>query len=145
MLLRAFGARIGRDVHIYPNVRIIMPWNVSIGDECAIGERVVIYSLGRITIGKKVTVSQQAHLCAGTHDHRRPDFPLVKTPIVIGDGVWICADAFIGPGVRVGYGAVIGARAVAIKDVPRNAIVVGNPARTVRERPEHCDQAPKFR
>jgi putative colanic acid biosynthesis acetyltransferase WcaF len=50
--------------------------------------------------------------------------------------VWICTDAFVGPGVTVGEGAIVGARAVVVKDVPPRAIMVGNPARMVRFRPE---------
>ncbi|MGE4061425.1 MAG: putative colanic acid biosynthesis acetyltransferase [Sphingomonadales bacterium] len=140
LLLRLFGARIGRDVHIYPSVRVTIPWNVRVGDGTAIGDRAILYALGQITIGARVTVSQQAHLCAGTHDWRQPDMPLVKMPIRIGDDAWICADAFIGPGVTVGAAAIVGARAVAVKDVPPGVIVGGNPARVLRPR-NHLEQA----
>lgn len=136
MLLRLFGARVGREVHIYPTVRITIPWNVTIGDYSAVGDRALLYSLGRITIGERVTISQQAHLCAGTHDYRKPDFPLVKAPIGISAGVWICADAFVGPNVVVGKGAILGARGVAMKNVPPGVIAAGNPARVVKVRPE---------
>lgn len=127
-LLRCFGATIGAHVHIYPSVRIAIPWNISIGDFCAVGDRATLYSLGRITLGNSATVSQNAHLCAGTHDHRDPTMPLLKQPITIGDGVWVCADAFIGPNVTVGAFAIVGARAVVVKDVPTAQIVAGNPA-----------------
>lgn len=133
-LLRLFGARVGRDVHVYPTVRIAIPWNLSIGDGSAVGDRAVIYALGPVFIGERVTVSQYAHLCAGTHDWRDPAMPLVKRPIVIADDVWICADVFVGPGVTIGASAVVGARAVAMRDVPANAIVAGNPAKQVGER-----------
>lgn len=130
-LLRLFGARIGTAVHVYPSVRITIPWHLCIGDQSAIGDRAIIYALGPISLGRQVTVSQGAHLCAGTHDWRRPDRPLLKVPIRIGDGVWIAADAFIGPGVTVGEGAIVGARAVAMKDVPPQTTVIGNPARAL--------------
>jgi len=133
-VLRLFGAQIGRDVHIYPNVRIAVPWNLEIADEAAVGDRAILYSLGLIRIEKGATISQNAHLCAGTHDHTRPDLPLLKLPIVIGTGAWICADAFVGPGVTIGELSVVGARAVAVRDVPARAIVAGNPARRVGER-----------
>lgn len=132
MLLRTFGAKIGRDVHVYPSVRIAIPWNIDIGDQAAVGDRAILYSLGSITLGARATVSQGAHLCAGSHDVSRPDRPLTKPPIRIGDDAWIAADAFIGPGVTVGAGAVAGARAVVMKDVDPGWIVTGNPARTVR-------------
>jgi putative colanic acid biosynthesis acetyltransferase WcaF len=133
-LLRRFGAKIGRSVHVYPSATIYFPWNLEVGDECAIGEHVLIYNLGRVTLGPRVTISHRAHLCAGTHDHTKPDFPLLRPPIVICSDAWICADAFVGPGVTVGEGAIVGARAVAMKDVKPRSIVVGNPARESRKR-----------
>jgi putative colanic acid biosynthesis acetyltransferase WcaF len=133
-VLRTFGASIGRNVHVYPSARIAVPWNLHVGENSAIGDWVIIYNLGRIEIGRDVTVSQYAHLCAGTHDYKRPDMPLLKVPISIGDGAWICADAFIGPGVTVGSAAVVGARAVVVKGVEANAIVAGNPARVISKR-----------
>lgn len=131
-LLRRFGARIGAEVHIYPSVRIAIPWNLAIGDQTAVGDRAILYALGPIAIGARTTISQGAHLCAGTHDWRRPDMPLLKPPIRIGDDVWICAEAFVGPGVTVADGAIVGARAVAMRDVAARAIVAGNPARMLR-------------
>jgi putative colanic acid biosynthesis acetyltransferase WcaF len=135
-LLRLFGARIGRGVHIYPSVRIAVPWNLRIGDQTAVGDCAILYSLGPITIGERVTISQGAHLCAGTHDYRDPTMPLLKLPIVVAHEAWISADAFVGPGVQVGARAIVGARCVAMKDVAPAAIVVGNPARLLRWR-EH--------
>ncbi|MBN4068512.1 hypothetical protein JYU06_03205 [Desulfotalea psychrophila] len=68
-LLRSFGARIGKQVHIYNSAVIYMPWNLEIGDWSSIGEETFIYNLGKITIGTKATISHRAHLCAGTHDY----------------------------------------------------------------------------
>ena len=134
VLLRVFGARIGRHVRLEPSVTVPMPWNLTIGDWSAIGAGARLYSLGAITLGSSVTVSQGAHLCAGTHDYTDPRMPLLKPPVSVGDQAWICADAFVGPGVAVGEGAVIGARAVVVKDVEPWAVVVGNPARVVKHR-----------
>ena len=100
----------------------------------SIGERAVVYNLGRVVIGRRATVSQQTHLCAGTHDYDDPSFPLVTDPITIGDEAWICADAFVGPGVEVGEGAIVAARAVAIGNVESWSIVGGNPAREIKKR-----------
>ena len=83
-LLRCFGAKIGQSVHVYPSATIYFPWNLEAGDESAIGEQVFIYNLGQVTLGSRVTISHRAHLCAGTHDHTKPDFPLLRPPIVIG-------------------------------------------------------------
>jgi putative colanic acid biosynthesis acetyltransferase WcaF len=133
-LLRLFGARIGAEVHVYPSAHITIPWNLTIGDHSAIGNRAILYALGHITIAERVTVSQGAHLCAGTHDHHDPAMPLLKRPIVIERDAWICADAFVGPGVRVGSRAIVGARCVVMKDVESDAIMIGNPARLLRWR-----------
>lgn len=133
-ILSLFGARIGRNVHLCPSVRIAVPWNLEIGDEVAVGDRVTLYNLGRLAIGPSATISQGAHLCGGTHDFRRTHLPLVKSPITIGAGAWICADAFVGPGVTVGELAVVGARAVVVRNVGPKEIVAGNPARRLGTR-----------
>ncbi len=133
-VLRLFGARIGEDVHIYPTTHLYMPWNVEIGDWAALGEDVLIYSLGKVTIGRNVALSYRAHVCAGSHDLEDPALPLLKPPVRIEEGVWVGTEAFIGPGVTVGAGAVIGARSVVVKDVPPLDIVAGNPAKQIRKR-----------
>jgi putative colanic acid biosynthesis acetyltransferase WcaF len=134
-LLRLFGARIGTNVRIHPTARIAVPWNISVDNNTAIGDRATLYSLGKIRIGADVTVSQGAHLCAGSHDYRYTDMPLLKCPITIGPGAWICADAFVGPGIEVGEHAIVGARAVVTKAVESWTIVAGNPSRPVKDRP----------
>jgi putative colanic acid biosynthesis acetyltransferase WcaF len=138
-MLRLFGGSIGRGVRIFPTVKIIIPWNLTIDDYATIGDGVILYALGRITICTGATVSQGAHLCAGTHDHRKREFPLVKLPVSVGEGAWICADAFIGPNVTIGAYAIVGARGVAMRDVAAWAIVAGNPAILVGQRPKFCN------
>jgi putative colanic acid biosynthesis acetyltransferase WcaF len=135
-LLKLFGARIGRHVHIHPSVSVEIPWNLRIGRFSAVGDRAILYNLGMVQIGSSTTISQGAHLCAGTHDYRTPEFPLVKSRISIGDNVWICADAFIGPGVKIEDRAIAGARAVVMHDVSAGCIVAGNPAVTIKRRDE---------
>jgi putative colanic acid biosynthesis acetyltransferase WcaF len=133
-VLRLFGARIGAHVNIYPSTHIYMPWNVEIGDWSALGEDAFVYSLGKVRIGQSVTISYRAHVCAGTHDLNDPALRLLKPPVVIEDGVWAGTESFIGPGVTVGQGAVVGARAVVVKNVAPLHIVAGNPARTIGQR-----------
>lgn len=133
-LLRRFGARVGIHVHIYPTVKIQYPWLLEIDDYSAIGDGVRIYNLGPLKIGKRATISQMAHLCGGSHDYQSPEMTLLRSPITIEEDSWVCADAFIGPGVTVGRGAVVGARSVVAKDVRSWSIVVGNPAREIGER-----------
>jgi maltose O-acetyltransferase len=77
-----------------------------------------------------------------TNNHRfdRTDIPMriqgfsEEKPVFIGDDVWIGQRAIILPGVRVGDHAIVGAGAVVTKDVPKGAIVGGNPARVLRMR-----------
>ena len=134
LVLRAFGARVGAEVHVHPAARIEMPWNVELGDWSSIGDGAHFYSLGKIRVGAYATVSYRAHLCAGTHDFRDPKLPLLKPPIEVRRGAWIGTEAFVGPGVTVGEGALVGARAVVVRNVPDAAVVVGNPARIVGTR-----------
>lgn len=133
-VLRCFGARIGAEVNTYPSTRIYFPWNLAIGDWSALGEEAFIYNLGPVTLGERVTISHRAQLCAGTHDYTQPDLPLLKPPIVVQNQAWICADAFVGPGVTVGEGAIVGARAVVMKNVEPWTIVAGNPAKMIKQR-----------
>lgn len=134
MLLRLFGAQVGAGAHVYPSARIYLPWNLTLGEESSIGEWALVYNLGLVTIGDRATISHRAHLCAGTHDYRDPTLPLLRLPIEIGAQAWVCADAFIGPGRKVGEGAIVGAAAVVVTDVPAWQIVGGNPARVIKAR-----------
>lgn len=134
-LLRRFGARIGRRCLIRRTVRVEVPWNLTVGDDALLGEHVLVYSLGPITIGDRAMVSQHAHLCAGSHDHRSSAMTLLRIPITIAADCWIAADAFIGPGVTIGEGTVVGARSAVFKDLPAWKICFGHPARVVGDRP----------
>ena len=134
MLLRLFGAKVGEQVHIYNSCTIYMPWNLEIGNWSAIGEWALIYNLGKVKIGERSTISHKAHICAGTHDYTNRALPLIKSPIEIGGEAWVCSEAFIGPGVSVGYGAIVGARSVVVQNVKNWTIVAGNPARYIRDR-----------
>ena len=133
-LLRLFGAKIGKGVIIYSSVKIWAPWNFEIGDGSALGNGVVCYCVDKIKIGDNVTISQYTHLCAATRDYTRKYLPLIKKPIIIESNAWVCTGAFIGPGVKICSGAVVGARAVVIKDVPEWKIVAGNPAKIIKDR-----------
>ena len=133
-ILRLFGAKIGRHVHIYSSTVIWFPWNLEIGDWSAIGEETLIYNLGKVTIGKKATVSHRVHVCAGTHDYTDPALPLLRPEIRIGNQTWICANTFIGPDIKIGEGAVIGAGTVMVKDAEPWGVYAGNPAKYIKKR-----------
>lgn len=133
-ILRLFGAKIGKHVHIYSSTIIWFPWNLEIGDWSAIGEDTLVYNLGRIIIGEKATISHRAHLCAGTHDYTNPTLPLLRPEIHIGNQAWVCANSFIGPGVTVSEGAIVGAGSVLMKDAESWGIYAGNPAKFIKKR-----------
>lgn len=134
LLLRCFGAAVDRTAHIHASARIEIPWHLEIGPHSSIGEFAIIYNLGRVTLGRRVSISQYAHLCAGTHDYTRYDMPLIRPPIHVEDDAWVAADAFVGPGVTVGHGAIVGARAAVFKDVEPWTVVGGNPAKFIKRR-----------
>ncbi len=133
-ILRLFGARIGRGARVYASVRIWYPPRLRMGDFAVLGPRVICYNQDRIEIGARAIVSQGAHLCTGSHDLGDPNFQLVTRPIVIGEDAWIAAEAFIGPGVTVGRGAVLGARGVTFRALQPGRVYAGNPARDIRAR-----------
>ncbi|RMD58918.1 colanic acid biosynthesis acetyltransferase WcaF, partial [Candidatus Parcubacteria bacterium] len=133
-LLRLFGAKIGKKVLIRPSARITYPWKVRIGDYSWIGDHVELYSLGEIVIGSHVVISQRSYLCTGAHDYEKESFDIYAKKIVIEDEVWIATDVFVAPGVRIGRGAVIGARSSVFAEMPEAMICIGSPARSVRPR-----------
>lgn len=133
-LLRVFGARLGRGVKVYNSARIWAPWNLVMGDYSVLGDAVDCYAVNRVEIGAHSIVSQYSFLCTATHDVDQPHFPLVTAPIVIGAHAWVAADVFVGPGVTIGEGAVVGARSSVFKDVEPWTVVGGTPARLIRRR-----------
>ncbi len=135
-LLRLFGAEIPEpsQVVVFPSVRIEFPWRLTLHPRAMLGRRVCVYNLARITLKRGANVSQNTHLCAGTHDYTKWSMPLVTAPIVIGENAWVAADVFIGPGVTVGELCVVGARSVVVRDLPARKICVGHPCKPVRDR-----------
>ncbi|WP_172331812.1 putative colanic acid biosynthesis acetyltransferase [Mangrovicoccus sp. HB161399] len=133
-LLRLFGAEIGKGCRVAPDCFVWAPWNLKMGVYACLADGVDCYSQGRITMGDYSTVSQRAFLCTASHSIRTLERPLFSRPITIAPHAWICAEAFIGPGVTVGEGAVVGARAVAMRDVAPWMIVAGNPGKVIGTR-----------
>jgi putative colanic acid biosynthesis acetyltransferase WcaF len=133
-LLRRFGARVHPTARIRPTATVEVPWHLTVGPDAIVGDHVILYCLGEVTIGARAVVSQYAHLCAGTHDHTRRSFPLLKAPISVGADCWIAADVFVGPGVSIGEGTVVGARSSVFKDLPPWTMCVGSPAKPVAAR-----------
>ncbi len=133
-LLRLFGAKIGRNVHIYPSSHIWAPWNLTMGDSSCLADQVDCYCVGKIKIGANTTISQYTFLCAASRDYRYSSMPLITLPIIIGDNVWIAADVFVAPGVKISNGAVVTARSNLTSDASPFSIFSGNPAIFVKKR-----------
>lgn len=134
LLLRIFGASLGKGVRIYNSANVFLPRNLKIGSRVVIGPSVDLYSVDRIDIQDDVLVSQYSFLCTASHNYALPSLPLVTSPIVVQPGVWICAGCFIGPGVNLGELSVVAACAVVTRDVPERQIVGGNPAAFIKMR-----------
>jgi putative colanic acid biosynthesis acetyltransferase WcaF len=133
-LLRLFGAKVGKRVRVYGSAHIWLPRNLALGDGAWLGPGAVIYNQGAISIGPETTVSQRAFLCASTHSVSDPGFALVLRPIALGRGCWVAAEAFVGPGVTMGDGAVLAARGALFEDAEAMGIYRGNPAMQIGQR-----------
>ncbi|MDP1051177.1 colanic acid biosynthesis acetyltransferase WcaF, partial [Klebsiella quasipneumoniae] len=86
-------------------------------DHVGIADGTTIYNMALIRIGRYSVISQGAHLCGGSHDYNSQNFQLYAKPIVLGEHVWVCAEAFITLGVSIADGVVVGARALVTKSI----------------------------
>lgn len=134
LVLRAFGAQIGRGARVHGSASVWLPANLILGENTLIGPGARIYNQGQICIGARSVVSQRAHICASTHDLRDPEFQLVLRPVTIGAQCWVASEAFVGPGVCMGDRAVLGARAALFSDAAPDGVYAGNPAQFVKPR-----------
>ena len=135
LILRIFGAKIGKGVVIKPSVNIKYPWRLSVGNYTWIGEGVWIDSLDKVVIGDNVCISQGALLLCGNHDYNKSSFDLITGKIILEDGVWIGAKAVVCPGVTCRSHSILAVGSVATKDMEEYGIYQGNPAikKRVRE------------
>lgn len=134
MLLRLFGARIAKTAHVYSTAKIYYPPNLIMGEYSCLASDVDCYNVAPIIIGDNATVSQGAYLCTASHDITDSLNHLITAPIKIEDQAWVAAKAYIGMGVTIGQGAVVGATASVYKDVDPWTVVGGNPAKIIGER-----------
>lgn len=134
ILLRLFGAKIDPTAVIYSSAKIYYPANLTMEKNSCLASNVDCYNVDKIVIMANSTVSQGAFLCTASHDITDPLNHLITAPIIIQDQAWVAADAFIGMGVTIGEGAVVGARAAVFKDVAPWTVVGGNPAKFIKNR-----------
>ena len=134
LLLRLFGAKVGKRVHPYPSSKVWAPWNLILRDGACLASEVDCYNIAKVDLGERAIVSQRSYLCTATHDYNSELFALLAAPISLGKDAWVAAESFLGPGVRIGEGAVVGARSVVLHSVEDWIVVVGNPARRLKNR-----------
>lgn len=133
-LLRTFGAKMGKNSHVYSSAKIYYPSNLVMGNNTCLASDVDCYNVAPIILEDNVTVSQGAYLCTASHDIEDSMHQLITAPIVLKDQAWIGARAFIGMGVTIGQGSVVGATASVYKDVEPWTVVGGNPAKFIKKR-----------
>jgi putative colanic acid biosynthesis acetyltransferase WcaF len=133
-LLRCFGAKLGKNCHIYSRARIWAPWNLWCDDLATVADDAIIYNPALVTLGSHAIISQEAYLCGATHDYDDPNFRLISAPITIGAHAWICARATVQPGLSVGEGAVLALGAVASKNLEPWTVYGGLPAQKIKLR-----------
>lgn len=141
MLLRLFGAKIGRENFIYSSAQIWAPWLLKTGDVVTIADHTEIYNPGGVVLHHHAIISQGAFLCGATHDYNDPAFPMIWEEIEIAAYGWVCARAVVLPGVKIGEGAVLGAAAVAGRNLLPWGVYAGNPAKLVAQRNPAVAQA----
>jgi putative colanic acid biosynthesis acetyltransferase WcaF len=133
-VLTLFGARLGPRNFVYPSARIWAPWLLETEDVVTIGRDASVYNVGGIRIGSHAIVSEGAFLCGATHDFHDVNFRLLAKPIIVGAYAWICARAIVLPGVECGEGSVLGAGAVASRNLKPWMVYAGNRAVELGER-----------
>lgn len=133
-LLRMFGAKVHPTAQVYSSARIYYPANLTMEAYSCLADGVECYNVAPVTVGAHSTISQGSLLCTASHDITDSHHRLVTAPIVIEDQVWIGARAYIGMGVVVRQGAVVGATASVYKTVEPWTVVGGNPARFIKKR-----------
>lgn len=140
-VLKIFGANVKWDSGVYSSVKIWAPWNLKLGHNAWLGPDVICYNMDLVELEDDVTVSQYSYLCAASHEINEinnANSSLIIAPIVLKKSSWIGTKAFIGMGVEVGEGAVVGATASVFKDVEPWTVVGGNPAKFIKKREIVC-------
>jgi putative colanic acid biosynthesis acetyltransferase WcaF len=134
MLLRIFGAKIGRGVVVKPGVNIKYPWKLEIGNYVWIGEDVWIDNLDNIVIGNNVCISQGVMLLCGNHNYKKSTFDLIIGKIKLKDGVWLGAKSIVTQNVVCENHSVLTVNSVASSNLDSYSVYSGNPAKKARNR-----------
>jgi len=145
LTLRAFGARIGRDVRFRSPVVIHNGRaergryyeNLHVGDHCYLGRELFLDIQDEIVIEDQVTISHRVmiltHTDAGTSPLKNQEIPTSQAPVIIRRGAYIGANVTILEGVEIGESSIVGAGAVVTRSVSPATVVAGVPARVIKK------------
>ena len=139
LMLYPLSKRCGGFVWLQPRVMVIHSDRITFGKNFACNSGAYINGIGGITFGDFVLIGPNVTISSGRHaiDGAHPEIISRKSmgmPIVIEDDVWLGAGVVIMPGVRLAKGTVVGANAVVTRDTAPYAVVVGSPAREIKNR-----------
>lgn len=134
LLTNLFGKMGGQAGFALP-LRCDYGYNIEIGDRFFANYNLVILDCAKVIIGDDVMIGPNVSIYTAQHPldpWKRAELIETTAQVKIGNRVWIGGSATILPGVTIGDNAVIGAGSVVVKDIPANAVAVGNPCRVVR-------------
>lgn len=134
LLLRLFGAKIGKHSVVYSSANIWMPSNLEIGDRTCIGPDTFIYNPAKIIMGDEVVISQFSYLCGGSHNINKLALDFICAPIIIKDFSWVCAKCFVMMGVTIETGCIIGATSSLFRNTEPWSVYGGVPAKFIKHR-----------
>jgi putative colanic acid biosynthesis acetyltransferase WcaF len=134
ILLRIFGAEIGKGVNIKPSVNIKYPWRLKVGNYVWIGEKVWIDNLDNVIISDNCCLSQGAMLLCGNHNYKKSSFDLLTGAIFLEDGVWLGAQSIVTMNTRCFSHSMLAAGSVLSTDMEKYSIYRGNPAIKIKDR-----------
>lgn len=133
MLGKHIFAHMGQRVRIFQNVEFSFGYNLSIGDDCWIHRNVLLDDRGGLILHHHTSISDYANIYSHTHDiHTQAD--VTMRPMELGPHARVTYHATVLAGSRIGEDAMLGAMAVATRDVPAHTVAVGIPAKVKREK-----------
>lgn len=124
---------------IQTDVKFVRARGISVGKNFTVNSGSYINGIGGITFGDNVLIGPNVVISSGEHPTNNSNYPIlfqepIQKKIVIGNGVWIGANAVILPGIRIGINAVVAANAVVTQNIGPNEIWGGVPARYLKSR-----------
>jgi len=126
------GMKMGKKAIIRENILVYRPYNVELGNNVEIGFGGVLSATEKIKIGNHVAIGPYCAIYDNSHKMPKASGGTVSKPVEIGEHSWIGTHSVILMGVKIGKNVTIGAGSIVIKNIPDNAVVMGNPARIIK-------------